>query len=161
MKFELEKLMDAYGERLLRYAASILYNSHDAEDVVQDVFISASQHSDKFDGENVSAWLYKITYNQSLNKLKRRKVLFFSDVGEIAVEGFSESEDGDIFRALKILKPRDRALLYGRIMEGYSYEELAVQMGESAAVLRKRYERAKQKVAQHLSFSIEVKGAIV
>ena len=161
MKFELEDLMNAYGERLLRYATGILYNSHDAEDVVQDVFISANQNSEKFDGENVSAWLYKITYNKSLNKLKRRKVLFFSDVGEIAVEGFSESEDGDIFRALRILKPQDRALLYGRIMEDYSYDELAEQMGESPAVLRKRYERAKRKVAEHLSFNCELKGAIV
>ena len=161
MKFELEELINLYGEKLLRYATSILYNSHDAEDVVQDVFISAIQHQDRFDGKNVSAWLYKITYNQSINKLKRRKILFFNDIGDIAIEGILDDADSDIFRMLKVLKPRDRALLYGRIMEGYSYEELSEQMGESASVLRKRYERAKRKVAEHLNFTIEVEGAII
>ena len=161
MKFELENLVNTYGEKLLRYATSILYNAHDAEDVVQDVFISANENQDKFDGKNLSAWLYKITYNKSINKLKHRKILFFSDIGEIAVDGFSDSEDGDIFRILKILKPQDRALLYGRIMENYSYEELAEQMNDSPANLRKRYERAKKKVAQHLNFSVEVKGALL
>jgi len=161
MKFELEELMNLYGERLLRYATSILYNTQDAEDVVQDVFISAYQNQAKFDGENLSAWLYKITYNKSLNKLKRRKILFFSDVGDVAVDGIPESDENDIFRILKILKPQDRALLYGRIMSGYSYEELSRQMGEPAPVLRKRYERAKRKVAAHLDFDREMKGAIV
>jgi len=49
-----------------------------------------------------------------------------------------------------MLKPQDRALVYARIIEGYSYEELAAQMGTSAAVLRKRYERAKRKLASSL-----------
>lgn len=162
MKFELEELVNIYGEKLLRYAASILYNSYDAEDIVQDVFISANLNQDKFDGKNLSAWLYKITYNKCMNKLKRRKVLFFNDVGDVAVPDFAESSnDGDIWRVLKILKPADRALLYGKIMEGYSYEELSEQMGGTADGLRKRYERAKRKIAQHLDFSYEAKGAIV
>ena len=73
----IEDLVDIYSERLLRYATSILYNYQDAEDVVQDVFMSAYQNLAKFDGRNVSAWLYKITYNKSINKIKRRKVLLF------------------------------------------------------------------------------------
>jgi len=73
---ELEELIAHYGEKLMRYATSILYNHQDAEDVVQDVFISAYQSRAGFDGKNLSAWLYKITYNNSINKLKKRKLLF-------------------------------------------------------------------------------------
>jgi len=154
----MEEIIRQYEDKLFRTAIAIMGGKADAEDVVQDVFISANQNQEKFDGKNLSAWLYKITYNKSINKLKRRKVLFFSDVGEITVEGFSGSDD--IFQILKILKPIDRALLYGRIMEGYSYEELSEQMGESPANLRKRYERAKLKVAEHLDFNYESKGAL-
>jgi len=165
MKYELEELVATYGEKLLRYATSILYNHQDAEDVVQDVFISAYQNKATFDGSNLSAWLYKITYNKSINKLKRRKFLFFADVPENTVMNPEQTRlSSEVLSALSLLKPEDRALLYGRVMEGYSYEELSQQMDVSPAVLRKRYERAKKKLADHLSidcpdFNYEVKGA--
>ena len=148
----IEDLVDIYSERLLRYAISILYNYQDAEDVVQDVFMSAYENLAKFDGQNVSAWLYKMTYNKSLNKLKRRKILLFADVPDMRVAnqtqtGFSE----EIMHALSLLKPQERAVLYGRIIEEYDYEELALQMNASATTLRKRYERAKKKFADILN----------
>jgi DNA-directed RNA polymerase specialized sigma24 family protein len=53
--------------------------------------------------------------------------------------------------ALRRLKPKERALLYGRIMEELSYEELSLLSGCSPATLRKRYERAKNKLAAYLT----------
>jgi len=161
MSHTIENLVDIYSERLLRYATSILYNHQDAEDVVQDVFMSAYQNLSTFDGGNVSAWLYKITYNKCINKLKKRKVLLFADVPESSI--ISQNQTGlsdETLHALSLLKPQDRALLYGRIIEGYDFEELAKQMGASPATLRKRYERAKKKLADilnadHHQFSIK------
>ena len=154
MELQLEALVSTYGEKLLRYATSILYNHQDAEDVVQDVFISAYQNQAGFDGKNLSAWLYKITYNQSINKLKRRKFLFLADIPKNTVLDSQQTGlSDDILYALSLLKPQDRALLYGRIIEGYSYEELSLQMGSAPAALRKRYERAKKKLADHLVFN--------
>jgi len=63
-KMDLEEIIPQYGEKLLRYATSVLYSHSDAEDVVQDVFISYLQNNKRFEIENVSAWLYKVTYNQ-------------------------------------------------------------------------------------------------
>ena len=160
VEIKLEDLVPVYGEKLLRYATSILYNHQDAEDVVQDVFISVYQNQNKFDDKNLSAWLYKITYNKSINKLKKRKFLFLVDIPKNTTETFQQS---DIYEetlyALNLLKPQDRALLYGRIIEGYTYEELAEQMGKSPSTLRKRYERAKKKLADHMDFNYEAKGA--
>ena len=150
MSYQMEELIDSYGEKLLRYATSILYNHHDAEDIVQDVFLCAYQNQNNFDGQNLSAWLYKITYHKCLNKIKRNKFIVFGSVPENTVApeatGFSE----ETLYALKLLKPQDRALLFGRIVEGYSYEELAKQMGCSSTSLRKRYERARSKLKSHL-----------
>ena len=160
MAYQPENLMADYGEKLLRYATSILYNHHDAEDVVQDVFITACQNKAAFDGENLSAWLYKITYNKSINKLRRRKFLIFGDIPENTVAPENTGFSDEVLYALGLIKPQDRALLYARIVEGYSYEELSQQMGQSAAVLRKRYERARKKVAEHLNFDSAEKGAL-
>ena len=150
---EFEELIALYGEKLLRYATSILYSHQDAEDVVQDAFLSAYQRRASFDGTNLSAWLYKITYNYSLNILKerkRRKVLFFGDMKQEPAYTENFSDLPEIMEALKPLKPQERALLYGRVMDRHSYEELSVILGLSPANLRKQYERVKKKAAMYL-----------
>jgi len=158
---ELEELIADYGEKLLRYAASILCSHQDAEDVVQDVFISAYKNRGGFDGRNLSAWLYKITYNYSLNKRKRRMPLFFSDMKNEPVVYMNSSAMPEIMEALRPLKPQERAILYGRIMNNYSYEELSQIMGSSPAALRKQYERAKKKAAKYLdSFENQIGGKV-
>ena len=152
---ELEEVISVFGEKLLRYATSILRNYHDAEDAVQQVFIMAYQNRSRFDGGNISAWLYKITYNHSISQLKKRKLLFFGDLGNIREESVNPFDDTDssdeILHILGMLKAQDRALLYGRIMDGQSYEELSQILGKSPAALRKQYERAKNKLAEYLS----------
>lgn len=154
MDFKLEELVNMYGEKLLRYAASILYNYQDAEDIVQEVFIAVYQKPGAFKGGNLNAWLYKITYNKCVNKLRRRKFLFFEDTekqDEIPTPPQQTGLSEPTLQALGKLKPQDRALLYARIIEGYSYEELAIQMNATPQALRKRYERAKTKVAGYLT----------
>lgn len=155
----LEEVINFYGEKLLRYATAILCDYQEAEDVVQESFIAAYQNRNKFDGENLSAWLYKITYNRSLNQLKRRKIFYFSEVHSQAV--LTEKKDElsyEILVALRKLKPKDRVLLYGRIMEEQSYEEISQLTGISPATLRKRYQRAKDKLAKELNNEYSRKG---
>jgi len=156
----MEDLIADYGKKLLRYATSILYNHQDAEDVVQDVFIAAYQSKNSLDKKNISAWLYKATYNKSINKLRRRRFLVFGCIPENTVASKDMGFSDEVLQALGALKPQDRALLYARIVEGYSYEELSLQMGCSQANLRKRYERAKKKVGYMLSFNGDKKGAL-
>ena len=151
---ELEELISLYGEKLLRYATSILYSYSDAEDAVQDVFISYMQNNNKHEISNASAWFYRVTYNHCLNKIKaakRRRLVFFSDTKE---EPMVHMEDDlalpEIMQALKPLTPQERALLYGRAMNEQSYDELSQIMGVSATALRKQYERIKKKAAKYL-----------
>ena len=158
---DLDALVETYGERLLRYATSILYNHHDAQDVVQDVFLTAYQKPDAFKGGNLSAYLYKITYNKSINKLRRRRFQFFGDIPENTVAPPSSDYLSDeTLQALSLLKPQERAILYARVMEGMSYEEMSILMGKSPTALRKQYERAKKRLAGHLT-SVELEGGKV
>ena len=152
---ELEEIINIYGKKLLRYATSILCNYQDAEDIVQSVFISAYQNRSSFGGKHLSAWLYKITYNHCINHLKKRKLLFFSEIiglREKTIDSFNEDIISDnVLNALKQLKAKDRALVYGRIINEQSYEELSEIFGSSPATLRKQYERAKKKLFEYLS----------
>lgn len=151
---ELEEVIDTYSKKLLRYATSILCDSHEAEDIVQECFISAYKNKKNFNGDNLSAWLYKITYNLSLNKIRKRKILYFSnifikDTYEVKLEDDNYSEN--TLNALKKLKAKDRALIHARIMDGMSYKEISFQVGVSESTLRKRYERAKDKLVHELN----------
>ena len=58
---------------------------------------------------------------------------------------------GNLRAALEALSPQDRGLVFGRVMEEKSYEELSAIYGKSAAALRKRYERARRKLAGALA----------
>ncbi|MEO4055161.1 RNA polymerase sigma factor [Solibacillus sp. CAU 1738] len=150
---ELEETINLYGEKLLRYATTILCDYHEAENIVQEVFLSAYKKWDTFDGDNLSAWLYKITYNRCLNQLKKRKILFFYELrSEVVIPEEDTGLSDETLRALQKLKPKERALLYGRIMEDRSYEELSMLTGSSTAALRKQYQRAKDKFVKYLNF---------
>ncbi|MEG0440319.1 MAG: RNA polymerase sigma factor [Solibacillus sp.] len=149
---EFEEIINLYGEKLLRYATAILCDHHEAENIVQEVFLSAYQNRVTFDGDNLSAWLYKITYNRCLNQLKKRKFLFFNEIrSEIVLPEKDKGFSDETFRALQKLKPKERVLVYGRIMDGQSYEELAQLTGSSPAALRKQYQRAKDKLVKYLN----------
>jgi len=152
---ELDEVVQVYGEKLLRYATSILGRYQDAEDVVQGVFLTAYQKRGTFDGANLSAWLYKITYRRCLNELKKRKTLFLADVDNLreeTVDPFADVAVNDgILEALAKLSAKERALLFCRIMDEGSYEELSQIFEGSPAALRKQYERAKRKLVGYLN----------
>ena len=133
---ELEELIKIYGEKLLRYATAILCDYHEAENVVQEVFISAYQSRGSFNGKNISAWLYRITYNSCLNKLKKPKLLYFPEIR--SEEIVAEKDTGLSEEALKSL---------GKLKA----KELSNLMGKSQAALRKQYERSKKKLARLLT----------
>ena len=152
---ELEEVINAYGEKLLRYATSILYDYQEAEDVVQRVFLAAYQNRRKFDGKYLSAWLYKITHNHCLNQAKKHKLLFFGDMGNVREKTYNPFEDSSISEelqdALGQLSAKERSLLFCRVMNGQSYDELSKIFGRSPAALRKQYERTKKKLAGYLN----------
>ena len=139
--------IEKYGQDLLRYCHSITGNYHDAQDIVQITFIKAYSKRKKYKkGTSLSAWLYKIAYNTTIDTMRKRRLLFFLPENKEDNSYISE----DIQEALKTLSVADRALVFSRVIEEKSYSELEYVYGASAATLRKRYERAKKKLAKVL-----------
>lgn len=144
---EINYAIELYGQGLLKYCHSITGNYHDAQDIVQMTFIKAYSKRKKYKpGTSLSAWIYKIAYNTTIDTMRKRKVLFFLKENEEDTSYISE----DIKEALKSLTIADRALVFSRVIEEKSYSELEYIYGVSATTLRKRYERAKKKLAKAL-----------
>ena len=151
--FDWEEAAQLYGRKLFLYVYTLLCDYQEAEDIVQDVFVTAYQKQAGFDGKNLSAWLYKIAYNRSVDHMRRRKMVSIQELQEdtLVVEpGGGAGYSPAIIGALRRLTDEDRSVLLGRITESQSYAELAGRLGISEPALRKRYERAKKKLAAYL-----------
>src|SRR6266700_3152386 len=69
-----EELVERYDRRLLRIAEHITHNREDSQDAVQETFLKAFQHVGEFrEHSRFSTWLIRITVNQALMKLRKRR----------------------------------------------------------------------------------------
>lgn len=151
-KFDLEEAVRLYGGRLFNYAYALLCDYHEAEDVAQDTFVSAWLNRDGFDGKNLRAWLYRIAYNKSVDRLRGRREIPFDTLPERpncapGDAGYSPAT----INALARLEGSNRAVILMRLREELSYAEIAERLDLPEATLRKRYERAKKRLAAYLS----------
>ncbi|WP_312812118.1 RNA polymerase sigma factor [Sedimentibacter sp.] len=149
-EIELNEAIELYGHKLLRYCHNILCDYADAQDAVQETFIKAYCKRNLFKkNTSMQAWLYRIAYTTCIDMLRYKKLRSFipysvqaSDVCE-SKEYMSE----ELKAALMTLSPKDRALVFSRVIDEKSYSELELIYNASATALRKRYERAKKKLA--------------
>lgn len=64
-----DELVQAYTQKLYRFAYGLLGNHHDAEEVVQDAFVRAYHALDHFRGDSsFETWMHRITMNLARNK---------------------------------------------------------------------------------------------
>src|SRR6202041_2806265 len=69
-----EQLVKRYDRKLLRIAQSITHNREDSQDAVQEAFLKAYQNLSAFrEDSKFSTWLFRITVNQSLMKLRKQR----------------------------------------------------------------------------------------
>jgi len=86
----IRKLIDSYSPRLYNVALKILRNSQDAEDALQETFITALNKLDQFDGRSAFlTWIYRIAVNASLMALRKRRSRSKKEES-IEVPGFEE-----------------------------------------------------------------------
>ena len=69
-----DEVVEAYSDFVYNVAYKMMGNPHDAEEVAQEAFISAFRAFDRFRGESrVTTWLYRITVNAALMRIRREK----------------------------------------------------------------------------------------
>ncbi|MBE7448841.1 MAG: sigma-70 family RNA polymerase sigma factor [Kofleriaceae bacterium] len=167
-------LFERYSRRAYSLAFGIVRHADDALDVVQDAFIKAHRHLDKFEGQaSFYTWLYRIVMNLAIDHLRkhrRQRVVDFPDAGETLDEG-ALGEDSLIPRiiggnpgralldreirdriaqALDELSDNHRAVLVMRELEGLSYEEMAQAMGCSKGTIMSRLFHARRNMQKRL-----------
>jgi len=143
-------LVDRHGRYLYGIAHSLLGNSADAEDVVQETLIAALNAN--FRGESsVKTWLVAILVNQS--KMLRRKKRPQALIEEVPKQSAAASSDAkmDLTMMLETLSPEHRQIIVLRELERMSYAEIAAVLGVPQGTVESRLHRAREQLRERFA----------
>ena len=173
----LEMLMERHSSRVYRVAFGITRSHSEAEEVVQDVFLTLFRKIDMFEGRAaLGTWLYRVAANAALIKRRGKRVELevsledclptFRDDGHregdrtMVVADWSSTPESELLsgeareildQALERLPEHYRALLVLRDVEELSNEEVAEILGESVSSVKSRLHRARMALREVLT----------
>ena len=157
-----ETVVREHSARVYRLAYRLTGNTHDAEDLTQEVFVRVFRSLDTYTPGTFEGWLHRITTNLFLDMARRRQRIRFEGLAEetesrlggrepTPAEAFDDRHlDGDIHAALKALAPEYRAAVILCDIEGLSYEEIAETLGVKLGTVRSRIHRGRAQLRQAL-----------
>jgi RNA polymerase sigma-70 factor, ECF subfamily len=176
----LETIFNLYSAKLYNVALRILNDPGDTEEVIQDVFWTAYRKAKSFQGNSqFSTWLYRLTVNAALGKIRRSKknkeveydefLPKFQNDGHHAVrpvvdwsdtldEEYSKQEVQDLLaKTLDQLKPLDKSVIVLSDLEGLCDKDIAAVLGLTLSAVKTRLHRARLflrgKLAAQLGYS--------
>lgn len=149
--------------RMLALARRLMRSEADAEDVVQQAFLSGLAHRHSFQARaQATSWMYRITYNAALMALRSKGRRVTSSLEDLPPEGaFLEAEDKPhvpvdpcaaaerndlrhiLDHALAQLSPMDRTIVDLRLAQDCSTQETAEALGLSSSAAKARLHRAR------------------
>ena len=152
-QFEIYRL---YFKSMYNTSLRIVRDPQEAEDIMQESFLSAFVKINTYSGKvSFGAWLRKIVINNSLDALKKKRLLTKeldedinekTGIEEETDEDFTNIKIEDIMEAVHELPDGYRVVLSLKLFEGYDHDEIAEILGISSSSSRSQFTRAKQKL---------------
>lgn len=161
-----EEVVRRYGPRMLAVARRFLEHEQDAQDAVQDAFMSAFRSIDRFQGDaKLATWLHRIVVNAALMKLRKKQRRSETSIDDLlpsfTSDGHLQSSRGDwaihedeaienqetrdlIRKCIHALPEPHRTILLLRDIEEMNTEETAKLLEISPGAVKTRLHRARQ-----------------
>jgi RNA polymerase sigma-70 factor (ECF subfamily) len=161
------ELVSRYESKVYSLALKMVRNPEDAEDVLQDTFLRAYRGIKSFKGNSTfSTWIYRITANSALMRLRKRQLptvsiddadereapINIADWAPGPVEQMLNQEtQAAMTEAIEALPPEFRQVFVLRDIEELSNAEVAEILDLSVAAVKSRLHRARLKVRNRLA----------
>jgi RNA polymerase sigma factor (sigma-70 family) len=153
------KLYKLYSRAMFNVSYRITGREEDAEDALQEAFISAFRNLGSYRGDAAfGAWLKKIVVNKAINVLKKRKheMMPEDDQWDVAEEEasaeYKETLTVDLVKtAISKLPDGYRSVLSLYLLEGYDHQEIAEILNISESTSKSQLNRAKSKLRELLT----------
>jgi RNA polymerase sigma-70 factor (ECF subfamily) len=152
-----ELLMRRHNQRLFRIARAVVRDDDEAEDVVQETYVRAYTHLDRFEGRSsVATWLSRIAFHEALRRRRRQRrsrALGELDPQSPQATDAAHSPDDSMARAetratltaaLDALPTGLRAIVMLRLVEGLSTRETSQCLRLSESNVKVSLHRARQ-----------------
>ncbi len=141
-----EKILDDYGDTILRVAYSYLHNMSDSEDILQETLIQVIKTKPVFENEShKKAWLIRVASNLSKNKIDYNKLRDTDELNEELVA--NEREDlAFVWDAVKQLPERFREVIHLFYQEGYSTRDISEIIGRNESTVRSDLKRGRDQL---------------
>ncbi len=158
-QFQIYKL---YYKAMYNTSLRIVTNTMEAEDIMQEAFLSAFEKIDTYSGTvSFGAWLKKIVINRSLDELNKRKAVFEDIESHYGIRDESDDDTSrneeidvqieEVKEAIRRLPDGYRIILSLYLLEGYDHDEIAEILSISSSTSRSQLSRAKQKLIGELN----------
>ncbi len=163
-----EELIENYADMVYRIAYRILQDPHDAEDAMQETFLTVYRRINSFRGESkFSTWLYRLATNVALDMIRARQRKQGRDVvwddseeeGAPLPDTFTPLPEELLLRqeaidlleeAIAHLSPKLRTALVLYELEGLPMREVAEILGISESAAKVRVHRARAQLQKYL-----------
>lgn len=152
------QLYDLYIDRLYHTTQRITNNHHDTQDVLQQAFVKVFNKIETYNQEygTVFSWMCRICINEAISHLRKRKLTFLEITTQCHVEvneaNALESLSIDyIANAIEKLPDAQRLIFTLYEVEGYTHDEIAIQLKISTPTSRSYLSRAKSKLQSLIS----------
>lgn len=170
-KYACACMIKHHGSQMYSVALRIVGDADEAEEAVQEAFISACGRMSSFEGRSkLSTWLYRITTNAALMRLRRRRENIVSldeplsldenadlprQLGDWTVEpgkqALSSELRSEMEQAIRALPPTLRAAFILRDVQGLSTQEAAEALEITETALKVRLHRARLQLREQLA----------
>ena len=158
-----EDLYRAHARRLYTLVLRMAGSTHDAEDLMQEVFLHAHRKLGSFRGDSsLGTWLYRLAVNHCLDFLRSRQAKMTTVTDSLDEEGATEPAAVtpvvptaisrlDIERAITRLPAGCRAAFVLHDVEGFEHREVAKLLGVSEGTSKSQVHKARMRLRAMLS----------
>ncbi len=163
-----ETVINKYTGLAFTVALRIVDSREDAEEVVQDSFFKVFRFINQYNGESkFSSWLYKIVYNTSLTKIKKKKLPTSELSYELEAEPMALSENEAwinltrndrekyLKEAIDKLSKEDSLVVTLYYLAENSIPEISEITGWQNSAIKVKLHRARKKLYNHLESLLE------
>lgn len=161
------EIYNRYYKAMYNTAYRIVKDPAEAEDVMQESFLSAFTKMHTFKGDvTFGAWLKRIVINNSIYQYKKQQKNRTADLDDVMYKvedndgvasdqnGYTELKAQKVMETMKSLKDNYRVSLTLHLIEGYDYEEISEIMNISYANCRTTISRAKESLRNKLTVNM-------
>ena len=154
-------LVRKYQQKLYWLLRRMVVDHDDADDLLQNVWIKVWQNLESFKAESqLYTWLYRISVNEALSHLDKKKRRFFLPLGDVEAELGNKIDTGNtvsgdelqikLQKAILKLPEKQRVVFQLRYYDEMPYEQMSKVLDTSVGALKASYHHAARKIEAYI-----------